>query len=739
MRVADHPQARRACLLLALALACLGGRTLAQDEAPDESGTTAIRREFEAVAEALEAGSNPYVAVGMIPELRRKLGRESLKPRRRADLASELSKHLLRVGEVDEAIALARESRRLLGTLRASPARIQRAQTELALAYLRLGEVQNCIIRHNRECCIFPLENGGVHTVDAPARRSLALYLTLAHARPEDLRLRWMCNLLAMALDEHPDALPEDFVIPSAAFDSDADIGRFIDIAPRLGVATHSLCGGSAIEDFDGNGMLDILATTFDPRGSVALFLADGKGGYDARAEQANLTDQLGGLNLLTADYDNDGDADVFVLRGAWLLREGHIRNSLLRNDGSARFTDVTRAAGLAEPAQPTQTGVWADFDNDGHLDLYVGNESVRNTDGSHLGLASNLFRNLGDGTFTLTGEAPNKRYTKGVSAGDYDNDGDLDLYVSNVGHAAEQGINRLYENDGAGHLRDVAVEKNVHLPRVSFATWFFDFDNNGWLDLFVGAYDAHVADIASDYLGLQDRATRPRLYRNLDGEFEDIAEDVGIDRPFLPMGANFGDYDNDGWLDVYLATGNPRYETLMPNIALRNDAGRQFQDITRSAGLGHLQKGHGVTFGDLDNDGDQDIFHELGGFVPGDAFPNALFENPGHGHHFLKIELSGTTANRSGIGARIRVVLETPDGEREVHRAVGSVSSFGGAPRRQEIGLADATRIVSLDVRWPGSVKPQTFPDVPLDRLVRVVQEAPELEVLPLVAVEFD
>jgi hypothetical protein len=299
-----------------------------------------------------------------------------------------------------------------------------------------------------------------------------------------------------------------------------------------------------------------------------------------------------------------------------------------------------------------------------------------------------------------------------------------MDLYVSNAG------LNRLYRNNGDMTFTDVAGRLGVTEPAGrSFATWFFDYDNDGWLDLWVGAYSASIAELAAEYLGQHPQAAWPRLYRNNgDGTFTDKTRDLGLERVFLPMGANFGDFDNDGWLDIYLGTGDPGYETLMPNVALRNDAGRRFQDVTQSGGLGHLQKGHGIGFADLDNDGDQDVYHQLGAFYPGDAFRNALFLNPGHGNRFLVLELVGQRTNRMATGARIKVVLDTPSGARELHRAVGSVSSFGGSPRRQEIGLGDATAVSSVEVSWPVSGERQVFRGVPLDSFQRIVEGEAEL-----------
>ena len=193
-------------------------------------------------------------------------------------------------------------------------------------------------------------------------------------------------------------------------------------------------------------------------------------------------------------------------------------------------------------------------------------------------------------------------------------------------------------------------------------------------------------------------------------------------------MGANFGDLDNDGFLDVYLGTGDPDYRNLVPNVMLRNDRGQKFQNVTTSGGFGHLQKGHGIAFADFDHDGDQDIFHQLGGFLPGDRFHNALYLNPGHENHYIAIQLVGTKSNRNGLGARIEVVTNSMGDQSSFHRAVGSVSSFGGSPlSRTEIGIGQAESIKEVKITWPASSHTQSFTDVPLDSMIRFTEEDSE------------
>ena len=136
---------------------------------------------------------------------------------------------------------------------------------------------------------------------------------------------------------------------------------------------------------------------------------------------------------------------------------------------------------------------------------------------------------------------------------------------------------------------------------------------------------------------------------------------EAGLDRVWLPMGSNFGDIDNDGFPDFYLGTGSPPFSYLVPNVLMHNVSGRRFEDVTIASGTGHLQKGHGVSFADWDRDGDLDLFLEAGGAVPGDKAHNVLFENPGHGNHWLTLRLVGTRSNRAAIGARVRVRCPGP------------------------------------------------------------------------------
>jgi hypothetical protein len=235
------------------------------------------------------------------------------------------------------------------------------------------------------------------------------------------------------------------------------------------------------------------------------------------------------------------------------------------------------------------------------------------------------------------------------------------------------------------------------------------------------------VEETARTYLKLPHNANTLKLYRNrADGSFEDVTRRVGLDRVFMPMGANYGDIDNDGFLDIYLGTGNPSYGSLLPSVLLRNGEGNVFRDVTTSSGTGELHKGHGVAFADLDNDGDEEIVFEVGGATPGDAHALRLFENPGHGNAWIDLKLVGQKTNRAAIGARIAVTVENADGStRVVHRVVGSGGSFGASPLRQHLGLAKAVRIAAVDIWWPTSNTRQRFSDVAMNQSLQVTEFA--------------
>lgn len=187
-------------------------------------------------------------------------------------------------------------------------------------------------------------------------------------------------------------------------------------------------------------------------------------------------------------------------------------------------------------------------------------------------------------------------------------------------------------------------------------------------------------------------------------------------------MGSNFGDIDNDGFLDFYLGTGNPVLKSAIPNKMFKNMNGKRFLDVTSSARVGNLQKGHAVSFADLDNDGSEDIFIKMGGAYIGDAYQNSFYLNPGqNNNHWINLTLSGTVSNKAAIGAKIKVTFNDQDTERSVYRDVNSGGSFGSNPLRQHIGIGQATTIKKIEIKWPVTGKLQVFENVPVDTNLRI------------------
>ncbi len=252
---------------------------------------------------------------------------------------------------------------------------------QLAIAYLRLGEVQNCCARNNPDSCIAPIRGAGIHM--SPEGSTAAIkYLGELLDRPElgpdrSLVARYLLNIAYMTIGEYPDSVPIRWRLPSETFVSEIDFPKFPNISSKLGVDTFDNCGGAIVDDFNGDGYLDIFTTTYDAGGDPHLFLNDRKSGFVDRTQAAGLKGLYGGLNALQADYDNDGDVDVLILRGAWLENMGRHPRSLLANDGQGHFSDVTFDVGLGDVYYPAHSAAWADFDNDGDLDLYVANEST--------------------------------------------------------------------------------------------------------------------------------------------------------------------------------------------------------------------------------------------------------------------------------------------------------------------------------------------------------------------------
>jgi FG-GAP-like repeat/ASPIC and UnbV len=667
----------------------------------------------------------------------RALLEKNLTPAQQITVRMEIGKELLRSGDSAASVDELQQIEKFCTEKNIHlPPEVEKDWHEsLAIAYLRLGEQENCNDMHGQKSCIFPIKGSGIHTHTRGAQGAVNELTILLKADPNNDIARWLLNIAYMQLGQYPAQVPKQWLIPESRFAPEYDIGDFPDVAPQANLLLTEHSGGAIVDDFDGDGLLDIMLSSSGPLDQLHFFHNNGDGTFSDRTRQSGLTGELGGLNIVETDYNNDGHPDVLVLRGGWWGKFGEYPLSLLRNNGNGTFDDVTEEAGLLS-IHPTQTAAWADFDNDGWLDLFVGHESK--PDDPH---PSQLFHNNHDGTFTEVGAANGLAelgYVKGVAWGDFNNDGRPDLYIS-----VKAGANRLFRNDGPRdpqHPRvdqwkftDVTEQANLTDHGDNFATWFFDYDNDGWPDILdLGYYAMTLNDVGAFEIGHAYRAGIPKLYHNnRDGTFTDVTKQMHLDRAILVMGANFGDLDNDGWLDIYLGTGEPEYEALLPNRLFRNHNGNDFQDVTTSGGFGHLQKGHGLAFADFENNGNEDVLEEMGGAFPGDTYQPVLYRNPGHGNHWITLQLEGVETNRAAFGARIALTFKDQGLTRYVYRTVGYGSSFGGNPLRQHIGVGKAASIEKVEIYWPVSKTTQVFSNVAIDHAYQAKERASKLSQL--------
>jgi hypothetical protein len=718
-------------------------------QAKAENPTQAMIRLVNEANSKVDALKNPYSLNAQRASHFFNLAQQATDGAQQVNYYAQYAYESLNAGNNEEAIKILEQLLPVIQqTNPPSPEGVRMVKRLLALAYFRIGEQTNCIDRPNTESCIFPISEQGVYTVTAATERSIQLFEEVLQMAPDDYEALWMLNLAYMTLGRHPKDVPAKWLIPREKFNSPIDFPRFPDVAAKAGFRDVALSGGLAVEDFNNDGLLDVMASSWGLNDQLRFYVNLGNGQFEERTQQAGLLGVTGGLNMTHADFDNDGWTDVLLLRGAWLASNGKIPNSMLRNNGDGTFTDVTLAAGLLS-YHPTQTAAWADFNLDGWLDLFIGNESTFGTTDQEceLYLSNGPDPETGMVTFSnhtaTMGAGDIRGMIKGVTAGDINRDAFPDLYISYYDRPNKLLFNLGKEKGGAHEVnfRDITAYANIGAPVNTFPCWMWDYDNDGWEDIFTASFSALGSSASASALTAQyykglPTETQPYLFRNLgNGQFENVAPKMGLTEPMFAMGSSFGDVNNDGFLDMYIATGAPSFAALVPNKLYLNNKGKSFIDVTTASGTGHLQKGHSVGFGDFDNDGDEDIFCVLGGAFDGDVFGNSLFLNPaGNKNPHVTLLLEGRKVNRSAIGAWVVVNVVDPDGSiRSISRTVNTGGSFGGNSLQLEIGLGPATSIQDVTVVWPNREKTiEVFTGIALNQRVKLVEGSGKAEALP-------
>ncbi|PYV00884.1 MAG: RNA-binding protein [Acidobacteria bacterium] len=512
---------------------------------------------------------------------------------------------------------------------------------------------------------------------------------------------------------------------------------RFVNIAKAAGLTHKTIFGGearntyllettgcgAAFFDYDNDGWLDIFCVNGSrlegfPKGREPvnhLYKNNRNGTFTDVTERAGLAHSGWGQGVCVGDYDNDGFEDLFVTHWG--------KNVLYHNNGDGTFTDVSEKAGVAGARTRWGTGcAFLDYDRDGRLDLFVANYIDLDLKSAPLpetgpclykgvtvacgppglpGGKNILYHNDGDGTFTdVSGKAgitrANGTYGLGVLTADFDNDGWPDIYVANDSQPSA-----LYHNNHDGTFTDIGITAGCAYsqdgkPQAGMGATAGDYDCDGWLDIFKTNFSEDTAS----------------LYRNIghntgDTVFDDVtfAAGLGLNTRYLSWGCGFFDLDNDGWPDIFVASGHiyPEIKKLNldiryqePKTVYRNLGNGRFQEVSQELGAAVLEpvSGRGCAFGDFDNDGDIDVL-----INPVNDYPELLRSDSTTGNHWLKVRTIGTKSNRSGIGARVKCVTGS-------HQQIDEVRSGGSWASQNDLrvhfGLGKATKADRIEVRWP-------------------------------------
>ncbi len=451
----------------------------------------------------------------------------------------------------------------------------------------------------------------------------------------------------------------------------------FQDMAPVLGVDHVGKNYGVAFADYNNDGREDILV--YPQLERILLYEQQMDGSFLEKAQEVGIEvyPSMHGM-CVWGDINNDGWLDLFVSSQT----DDHL---LFLNNGDATFSEIGYTAGVYQ-GNKVRAALFADIDQDGFLDLYLARLNQENI----------LYKNNGDLTFTDVTEASgalDQQISMGAVFLDYDNDGDPDLYLTHDGNQA----NILYQNDGSGHFTDVSESSGTNVAGEGMGVDFGDINNDGWLDLYI-----------------TNRFENTLLLNNADGTFSNISESAAIMDLGMGWGTTFLDFNNDGWQDIYVV--NDSYFSPEPNLMYQNMGDNTFTLVSEGTIISSMEGSYGVATSDVNRDGQVDVFvNNRGGSVG-----NQLLINQSNAdNHWVNLQLTGTISNRSAIGARVQIICGE---DRYTDEVAGGSGYASQNSLTLHFGLGEHEVIDQLFIRWPNGLE-ESYEQVAVDQTYAIVE----------------